>query len=254
MPSGATGQVATLAAPHLGSDAAWVSATKGLEPVTCRRMTEVVSDVTRGAVKVAVLSGPSFAREVADGQHTAVVVACEDLEVARRVRTILSGPSFSAHASTDVIGVELGGALKNIVAIAAGMLVGLGHGHDAVAALITHGLRETTALCVALGARPETMTGLAGLGDLVLTCTGSASRNRRLGEMLARGSSLDEARRELGQVSEGVATTERALVEARTHGVDVPITLAVYEVLFDGRPPREAIEALLERHLGEEPS
>ena len=152
----------------------------------------------------------------------------------------------------DVVGVELGGTLKNIIAIGAGLCVGLGLGHDAIAALITRGLREMTTLAVAMGGRAETMMGLAGLGDLVLTCTGGASRNRRLGEALARGKTLQQAMDELGEVSEGVATTERALEEAQARGIDVPIIHAVHRVLFGGLAAREAVSGLMQRALRDE--
>ena len=215
-------------------------------------MSEVLREVLPASVAVAALSGPSFAREVATGEPTAVVVACEDLEVARRVRDLVSDATFRAYAATDVIGVELGGALKNIIAIAAGMVAGLGLGHDAVAALITRGLREITALGVAMGAERHTFSGLAGLGDLVLTCTGGASRNRRLGEMLAQGRTLDEARGILGQVSEGVESCERALHEAARLHVEMPITSAVADILFKGMSARDAVDELMQRTLKDE--
>lgn len=252
VPSGATRDVAAQAGPHLGAGCAWVSATKGLEPGTHRRMSEVAREVLPASIAIAALSGPSFAREVADGRPTAVVIACEDLSIARDVQDQLSGPSFRAYASSDVAGVELGGALKNVIAIAGGMLSGLDLGHDALAALITRGLREITSLGVALGGRRETFVGLAGLGDLVLTCTGGASRNRRLGEALARGLSLEQARREVGQVAEGVETCERALSEARRHGIEMPITQGVADVLFHGRSARGVVDALMQRSLKDE--
>lgn len=252
VPSGAMREVATGAAPHLRLGTIWVSATKGLEPGTRMRMSEVLREVLPASVAVAALSGPSFAREVASGEPTAVVVACEDLAVARRVRDLVSDATFRAYAATDVVGVELGGALKNIIAIGAGMVAGLGLGHDAVAALITRGLREITVLGVAMGAERHTFSGLAGLGDLVLTCTGGASRNRRLGEMLAQGRTLDEARAVLGQVSEGVETCERALEEGRRLGIELPITSAVADILFHGMSARDAVDELMQRTLKDE--
>jgi glycerol-3-phosphate dehydrogenase (NAD(P)+) len=189
---------------------------------------------------------------VAEGKPTAVVVACADRAVARHVQDELSGPTFRAYASTDVAGVELGGALKNVIAIAGGMLSGLELGHDPLAAVITRGLREITSLGVAMGAQRETFMGLAGLGDLVLTCTGGASRNRRLGEALARGLSLDQARREIGQVAEGVETCDRALSEARRHGINMPITEGVSSVLFEGRSVRDMVDAIMQRSLKDE--
>ena len=252
VPSGATAEVVRLAQPCFMRGAAWVSATKGLEPGSRRRMTEVVGEVLGAGHPACVLSGPSFAREVAQGQLTAVVVACSDIEVARRVQQRVSGPTFRAYASDDVIGVELGGTLKNVIAIGAGFCVGLGMGHDAIAALITRGLREMTTLAVAMGARQETMLGLAGLGDLVLTCTGGPSRNRRLGEALARGKTLQQAMEELGEVSEGVDTTERALAEAAARGVELPIAQAVHDVLFAGLDAQQAVDRLMQRALRDE--
>ena len=252
VPATAIREVALASVPHLRQQTAWVSATKGLEPGTRRRMSEVLRDVRPPPVQVCALSGPSFAREVALGMPTAVVVACEDVEVARRIQALMSDATFRVYASTDVIGVELGGALKNVVAIASGMVSGIGFGHDAIAALITRGLREMTTLGVALGAQRATFTGLAGLGDLVLTCTGAASRNRRLGELLARGKTLDEAREELGQVSEGVETCERALAEAERLSIEMPITSAVADVLFGSMPARDAADELMRRTLKDE--
>lgn len=254
VPAAATAQVAALAKPFLRPGAPWVSLAKGLEPATRRRMSEVLAEVLGPEHPACVLSGPSFAREVAAGQPTAVVVACADLDLARRVQARVSSATFRAYATDDVCGVEIGGALKNVFAIGAGLCSGLGLGHDAVAALITRGLREMTGLAVAMGARQETLTGLAGLGDLVLTCTGGPSRNRRLGEALARGATLEQAMAEIGEVSEGVATTERALAEARLRGVDVPIIESVHDVLFQGLSAREAVNRLMQRALRDEPS
>lgn len=252
VPSAATPATAEAAAGSLVDGATWLSATKGLEEGTLRRMSEVVGAAAPNLEAVAVLSGPSFATEVAAGQPTAVVVACELLEVARRLQAALSGPTFRAYASSDVLGVELGGAVKNVIAIASGMLAGLGLGHDPTAALITRGLHEMTALAVSMGARPETLSGLAGLGDLVLTCTGGPSRNRRLGEAVARGATLDDAVAALGQVAEGVETTRRVLALAGRHGVTVPITAAVASVLFEGREVAVAVRQLMERDLKDE--
>lgn len=252
VPAAATAEVAALAREYLQPGAPWVSLAKGLEPATRRRMSRVLADVLGPSHPACALSGPSFAREVAAGQPTAVVVACEDLAVARALQARISSETFRAYATDDVCGVEIGGALKNVFAIGAGLCSGLGLGHDALAALITRGLSEMTTLAVAMGGRAETLTGLAGLGDLVLTCTGGASRNRRLGEALARGRSLQEAMDEIGEVSEGVATTERALAEAKLRGVDVPIIQAIHEVLFDGLAAREAVSRLMARALRDE--
>ncbi len=252
VPSAATAEVARRVRSHLAPGAVWVSATKGLEPGTRLRMTEVVERVLGPSHPACALTGPSFAKEVAQGQPTAVVAACTDIEVARRVQRRFAGPWFRVYASSDACGAEMGGALKNIIAIGAGLCSGLGLGHDANAALITRGLREITTLAVAMGARPETMTGLAGLGDLVLTCTGGLSRNRRLGEMLATGTSLDDARAEIGEVSEGVETTARALEEATVRGVELPIAQAVHDVLHGVTTPREAVANLMQRALRDE--
>ena len=252
VPSSAMREVATAAAPHLAPGALLVSATKGLEPRTHLRMSEVLRQVLPPAATIAALSGPSFAREVAMGLPTTAVIACEDIAVARRIQELISDATFRAYASSDVIGVELGGALKNAIAIAAGMISGLDLGHDASAALVTRGLREMSELGVAMGARRSTFNGLSGLGDLVLTCTGAASRNRRLGEMLAKGLTLDEARQELGQVSEGVETCQRAIIMAARHGVSMPIMSAVRDVLFNGTPPLLAVEDLMCRPLEDE--
>jgi len=254
VPSKATGDLVREAAPLLDPRAVWLSTAKGLEVGTNRRMSEVVTAAAPGLAGVAVLSGPSFAAEVAAGQPTAVVVACADVAVARDIQGAVSDETFRAYASTDLVGVELGGVVKNVVAIAAGLLAGLGLGHDPTAALITRGLAEMTRLAVALGAEERTLSGLAGLGDLVLTCTGSLSRNRRLGEAVGSGRNLDEAVASLGQVAEGVGATERVLELAQGLGVDVPITQAVSDVLFGGAAPAEAVRELMLRDLRDEGS
>ena len=252
VPSMATGALASEAVPYLHPEAVWLSTAKGLELGTNRRMSEVVSAAAPDLAGVAVLSGPSFAAEVAAGQPTAVVVACADLALARDIQAAVSDETFRAYASTDLVGVELGGAVKNVVAIAAGLLAGLGLGHDPTAALITRGLAEMTRLAVALGAEERTLSGLAGLGDLVLTCTGSLSRNRRLGEAVGSGSTLEEAVEALGQVAEGVGATERVLAISRELGVEVPITHAVHDVLFGGIAADEAVRRLMLRDLRDE--
>jgi glycerol-3-phosphate dehydrogenase (NAD(P)+) len=228
-----------------------VSATKGLDLDTRERMSEVAAGEAPGR-PLAVLSGPSFALEVAQGQPTTVVVASPLLAVAESVQRAVSGPTFRAYSSDDVIGVELGGALKNVIAIAAGILDGLGYGRNTVAALITRGLAEITRLSVALGARPDTLSGLAGLGDLVLTCTGDLSRNRRLGQALGAGRPLREALADLGMVAEGVRTTLAACALAAEAGVEMPIAQQMRAVLYDGKPPRDAVEELMLRTLKRE--
>jgi glycerol-3-phosphate dehydrogenase (NAD(P)+) len=237
--------------PHLPAEAVLVSATKGLEIDSRRRMSEVAAEEAPGH-PVAVLSGPSFALEVAQGQPTTVVVASQDAAVAERVQRAVSTRSFRAYSSDDVIGVELGGALKNIIAIAAGIVDGLGYGHNTAAALITRGLAEITRLAVARGARPDTLSGLAGLGDLVLTCTGTLSRNRRLGQALGSGRGVDAAQSDLHMVAEGVRTTLAACALAEAASVEMPIAQQMRAVLYGGKPPAEAVDELMLRTLKRE--
>lgn len=229
-----------------------VSATKGLENDTNRRMTEVIVQVVRSmkgfTPRIGALSGPSFALEVARGDPTAITIASEDAELARVVQREFSDPSFRVYTNSDVIGLELGGALKNVIAIAAGICAGLGLGHNSVAALITRGLAEMTRLAVACGGKTETMAGLAGLGDLVLTCTGGLSRNRHVGVELGRGKALQEILDGMhGMVAEGVFTTTAALGLARQHKVELPITEQMHAILQQGKSPREAIHELMTR-------
>jgi glycerol-3-phosphate dehydrogenase (NAD(P)+) len=236
---------------RLPAGAPLVSATKGLELDTLLRMTEVAAQEARGR-PLAVISGPSFALEVATRQPTAVVVAAYDHAVAEDVQRAVSGPTFRAYSSEDVAGVELAGALKNVIAIAAGIVDGLGYGHNTAAALITRGLAEMTRLAVALGGRADTLAGLAGLGDLVLTCTGALSRNRRLGQALGQGATLAEAIERTRQVAEGVRTTLAACQLAERAAVDMPIAREMRAVLYEGRPPREAVDSLMLRSLKRE--
>jgi glycerol-3-phosphate dehydrogenase (NAD(P)+) len=226
-----------------------VSATKGIEEERFARPSEILADVLPPGARrpIAVLSGPTFALEVAQGRPTAAVLAAPDVELARRLQQALAGPAFRLYTQTDVTGVELGGALKNVMAIAAGIADGLDLGMNARAALLTRGLAEMTRLGVALGARPRTFAGLAGLGDLILTCTGALSRNRKLGLALAGGSSLADWQASTRSVAEGVLTTRAALALARKAGVTTPIMTEVGAVLFDGKPPREALTSLLSR-------
>jgi glycerol-3-phosphate dehydrogenase (NAD(P)+) len=251
MPSESFRSVCRGLASALSPDAALVSATKGLEIDTLRRMSEVVAEEAPGR-PVAVLSGPSFALEVALGQPTAVVAAAAEGAVAEAVQQAFASPTFRVYSSDDVVGVELAGALKNVIAIAAGIVDGLGYGQNTVAALITRGLAEIGRLGVALGGRPETFSGLAGLGDLVLTATGSLSRNRKLGRALGSGRSLHEAVRDTVMVAEGVPTTRAACALARRVRVEMPIAEEMRAVLYEGRPPREAVDALMIRRLKRE--
>jgi glycerol-3-phosphate dehydrogenase (NAD(P)+) len=235
--------------PLAPPEAALVSATKGLEVETLKRMSEVAAEEVPGR-RLAVLSGPSFALEVARELPTALVAASSDQALAEVVQKALSTRALRVYRSDDVVGVELGGALKNIIAIAAGIVDGLGYGHNTVAALVTRGLAEITRLAVALGGRPDTLAGLAGLGDLVLTSTGGLSRNRRVGQALGAGRSLEEAT--AGLLAEGVRTTLAACALADRGGIDMPIARAMRGVLYEGKGPRQAVDELMLRSLKRE--
>jgi glycerol-3-phosphate dehydrogenase (NAD(P)+) len=223
----------------------WVC--KGFEAGGAKLPHQVVAEAYDGQIPCAVLSGPSFAQEVAQGLPTAVTLASEDARFANRIARELHSARLRVYSSTDITGVEVGGAVKNVMAIAAGICDGLGFGHNARAALITRGLAEITRLGLALGGKAETFMGLAGVGDLILTCTGDLSRNRRVGLGLAGGKSLDAVLAELGHVAEGVYTARETDRLAREHGVDMPITRAVCRVLYENVPARAAVEELLAR-------
>ncbi len=238
-------------APLLPKEAQVVSATKGLELDTRLRMSEVAAEEIRDW-PVSVLCGPSFALEVAQGQPTAVVVAAKEMARAEVVQRMLSTQTLRAYSSDDVVGAELAAALKNVIAIAAGIVDGLGYGKNTEAALITRGLAEMTRLAVALGGSPETLSGLAGLGDLVLTCTGGLSRNRRLGQALGAGKTLDEARAMTPMVAEGVRTTLAACALAEQASISMPIAAQMREVLYRGKAPRSAVLELMMRSLKRE--
>jgi glycerol-3-phosphate dehydrogenase (NAD(P)+) len=237
--------------PHVQAQTLIVSATKGLEETTLLRMTQVITGVMQRngySPRIGALSGPSFAEEVARGDPTAVTVASGDAELMNSVQQDFGDARFRIYTNSDVIGVELGGALKNVVAIAAGICDGLGLGHNTVAGLITRGLAEMTRLVVACGGRAETMAGLAGLGDLVLTCTGGLSRNRSVGVELGRGRVLSEILAGLhGRVAEGIFTVTVAADLARARGVEMPITDQVNAILHRGKAPRDAIQELMMR-------
>lgn len=241
------------AAGLLAPDAIVVSATKGLEPATHLRISKVIAQVlteTFGANPshpIAVLSGPSFALEAARGEPTAVVLACTHPPIARTLQQAFGGPAFRLYTNTDVLGVELAGAMKNVIAIAAGALQGVGFGTNALAALITRGLAEMTRLGVALGAKAETLSGLAGLGDLVLTCTGALSRNRHVGHELGLGRKLPDILGAMRMVAEGVGTAGALLALAREHGIELPITEQVNAILHQGQSPRDAIREIMDR-------
>ncbi len=248
-PSHAMRRLMLYALPWLRADAILVSATKGLEENTHLRMSQVVSEVTSSAFtpRLAVLSGPSFAREVAAGEPAALVVASHDPEVAIAVQTALSGNPLRLYTNDDPIGVEFGASLKNVIAIAAGVCAGLGLGSNSRAALISRGLAEITRLATALGGKPQTLAGLAGLGDLVLTCTGELSRNRSLGIELAKGRNLGDILSGMTMVAEGVNTTFAALELAQAAEVEMPITAQMAQVLNGRRAAETALRELMDR-------
>ena len=238
-------------APMLHERMIFVTATKGLENETLLRMSQVICESLepRFAPRLAVISGPTFAREIARFEPAALVVASEDAEVAESVQAAFSGPAFRLYTSADPVGVEIGGAIKNVIAIGAGVLHGMGLGHNALAALITRGLAEMTRLAVALGGKAQTLSGLAGLGDLVLTCTGDLSRNRQVGIELAHGRRLDEIVKSMKMIAEGIKTTNAAADLARRYSVEMPISEQMFQMLHFGISPREAIRRLMERSL-----
>jgi glycerol-3-phosphate dehydrogenase (NAD(P)+) len=235
------------AAPALPAGAVLVSATKGLETETLRRMSEVVAEETRGAHPIVALSGPSFAAEVARGLPTALVAASRDADAVQCVQDEFRSSYFRLYGSDDVVGVEIGAALKNVIAIAAGVVESAHLGHNALAALITRGLAEISRLSCAMGGRRETLAGLSGLGDLVLTCTGSLSRNRHVGVELGRGRALPAILGSTRMVAEGVKTTAAALALAAKHGVELPIAAEMAEVLAGRESAREAVGRLMVR-------
>jgi glycerol-3-phosphate dehydrogenase (NAD(P)+) len=247
MPSRFARTVYSSMRPYVDSGMRFVTATKGLENGTLLRMSEVAGQVI--GKKIAVLSGPTFAREVARAEPTAVVISSDDPELAVSIQREFSGPSFRLYTNDDPAGVEIAAALKNVIAIGAGICQGLGLGNNSIAALITRGLAEITRLAVALGGRPRTLSGLAGLGDLVLTCTGDLSRNRTVGIELAKGRTLADIVSSMTMIAEGVETTYAAVDLARKFNVDLPITEQMYAILRGGRSPREAIRDLMERTL-----
>ena len=230
-----------------------LSATKGLEQATCLRSTEVLAqELPEAGTRLAALSGPNLSKEIAAGLPAATVVASQDPAVACQAQELVAAPRLRVYTSTDLIGVELAGALKNVIALAAGISDGLGYGDNAKAALMTRGLAEIARLGVALGAHPLTFAGLAGLGDLVATCSSPLSRNRSVGLALAQGRPLSEVLAGMRQVAEGVPTTAAARLLAQRRGVEMPITEAVHAVLFEGVHPRAAAELLLSREAGSE--
>ncbi|MCI0386497.1 NAD(P)H-dependent glycerol-3-phosphate dehydrogenase [Streptomyces sp. CNQ085] len=234
--------------PLLPPDTVLVSLMKGVELGTAKRMSEVIGEVTgAGPDRIAVLSGPNLAREIAERQPAASVVACRDEEVARRLQAACHTPYFRPYTNTDVVGCELGGAVKNVIALAVGIADGMGLGDNAKASLITRGLAETTRLGLAMGADAHTFAGLAGLGDLVATCSSPLSRNHTFGTNLGRGMTLAETVAATRQTAEGVKSCESVLDLARRHGVDMPITETVVDIVHDGKPPLVALKELMSR-------
>lgn len=231
--------------PYLRSDALIVSATKGLDEKTHQRISEIATDVL--GRDIAVLSGPSHAEEVARGVPTAVTVAGKNFQCLETVQTAFSGKTFRVYTSGDLIGVELGGTLKNIIAVAAGILDGMGLGDNSKAALMTRGLAEITRLGTALGAKPETFSGLSGIGDLIVTCASRHSRNRSVGERLGKGESLKEIMGGMKQVAEGVWNAKAARDLAREFGIEMPITEEVCAIVEEGKDPRQALKDLMSR-------
>lgn len=254
VPSHAMREIVGSLRPSLTRDIVLVSAAKGVENSTLMRMEEVVADVFRESLtpQYVALSGPSFAIEVAKGDPTAIVAASSSPESSELIQRSLSSSLFRIYTNTDVVGVELGGAVKNVVAIAAGVVRGLGFGTNAVAAIITRGLAEMTRLALAQGARVETLAGLAGLGDLVLTCTGELSRNRYVGVELGRGRKLAEILGEMRQVAEGVKSTQSIYQLGRRLGIEMPITASMHALLYEDKPALDAANELMGRPLKRE--
>jgi glycerol-3-phosphate dehydrogenase (NAD(P)+) len=254
MPSAHAREIYRAMRRHVEPQAVFVSATKGLEPATHLRISEVIAEEMglASSARVAVLSGPSFALEVAAGDPTAVVLASSNAQLASEVQEEFSGPRFRLYTNDDVIGTEIAGAVKNVIAIAAGICTGLELGTNTVAALVTRGLAEMTRLAVALGGRRETLSGLAGVGDLILTATGELSRNRAVGIELGKGRDLSDILGSTRRVAEGVGSAAATLELARRTGVEMPITEQVRNVLTAGRVTKDAIRELMERRLKQE--
>jgi len=250
-PSQVTRQVLQQAVAGIAPEALLVCASKGIENNSLKLMSQVFEDLIPTAFHshLAFLSGPSFAKEVIQGMPTAVVAAARDLRVAERVQQVFSTDNFRVYAHDDIIGVELGGSMKNVIALAAGVADGLGFGHNSRAALITRGLAEMTRLGLKLGGRAETFAGLAGMGDLVLTCTGDLSRNRTVGIELGKGRKLDEILSGMQMVAEGVKTTLSAYQLAQKLAVEVPIIEQMYQILYQDKDPRQAVSDLMLRDL-----
>ena len=252
VPSHAARETLIAMSPRLAEDAIIVSVAKGIEIESGKRISEIAKEVVTGSHPFVTLSGPSFAKEVVAGHPTAIVAASKDPAAARTVQNDLSFENLRIYTNADVVGTEVGGSVKNVMAIAAGMTAGLGFGANSVAALITRGLAEITRLARREGAQMETLMGLAGLGDLVLTCTGNLSRNRFVGEELGKGRTLAEITAELSEVAEGINTARAVKKLADRAGLEMPITNEVNAVLYDGKPARDAVAELMSRPLREE--
>ncbi|MDX1812988.1 MAG: NAD(P)H-dependent glycerol-3-phosphate dehydrogenase, partial [Gammaproteobacteria bacterium] len=252
VPSAAISQIIDSIKPSLNNKTKLAIASKGFEPNHLKLLHEVVQEKLGPQSVSCIISGPTFAKEVAKGLPTAMTVASKDQDFARDFAGYLSNDHFRAYTSTDVIGVEVGGAIKNVMAIAAGISDGLGFGANSRAALITRGLAEITRLGTFLGGKTETFMGLAGLGDLVLTCTDNQSRNRRVGLALAQGKALDDILKELGQVAEGVFTTQKVFQLSQKHNIEMPIAEQVYEVIYNNKSPKLAVADLLQREIKSE--
>lgn len=251
IPSGYLRSVLETAAQHIRRGIPLVSATKGFEETTLCRMSQVVRQVLVDS-SIAVLSGPTFAKEIAAGEPAAVLIASEEIDLAEKMQRAFATPALRFYTSRDVAGVEVGAAMKNVIALGAGICRGLGLGSNSVAALVTRGLAESTRLAVAMGGDPRTLSGLAGLGDLVLTATGDLSRNRSVGVELGRGRKLDDILAETTMIAEGVATCRAARQLGIRHQLDLPIVAKMYEVLYQGKDARAAIRELMERPLTSE--
>ena len=249
VPSHAMRSTVKSAAASIARDAVIVSASKGIEDESCKTMFDVIADCAGEPDRIGVLSGPSFAAEVAGGQPTVVVAAAPSQQVAERIQADFASLTLRVYSSTDVIGVEIGGVVKNIMAIATGVCDGLGFGHNARAATITRGLAEIMRLAASLGARPETLAGLSGVGDLVLTCTGDLSRNRQLGLRIGRGEKVADILAGMRMVAEGVRNTKAVRTLAQRQGVELPIVDVTYSVLYEGLAPDQALARLFGRSL-----
>jgi glycerol-3-phosphate dehydrogenase (NAD(P)+) len=251
-PSHAVRDLLTQMSPVLNEENIIVSATKGIEIASGKRISEIVAEVGGSSLRFVCLSGPSFAKEVVEKHPTAIVAASNNGDAARTVQAELSFENLRIYTNDDVVGTEIGGSVKNVMAIAAGMASGLGYGTNTIAALITRGLAEITRLALHEGGKIETLMGLAGLGDLVLTCTGSLSRNRFVGQELGKGKTVNEITSGMNEIAEGIRTTKAVKKLADNLGIEMPITNEVSAVVYDGKPAREAVTELMTRQLREE--